>query len=154
VGRYGEYSSLESLVDLVNGSGCSAYHQPPRCRGLLSCIHANKKRRKLDRRWIQFHLDKDRGGYSYSMSWCLHSRQRRNSLVPTPRVCHVEDFRSGHGTILKEVTVVCSRIGGSLGRGGFLGVGAERYPGLHGPWFDYCPNSERGNGSAWDSRSG
>lgn len=37
-----------------------------------------------------------------------------------------EDVRSGHGTILKEVAIVCSRMGGSLGRSGFLGVGAER----------------------------
>lgn len=103
---------------------------------------------------ISLRYCEDRGCYSYSISRSIHSGQRRNSLVPTPRFCHVEDFRSGHGTILKEVTVVCSRIDGSLGRGGFLGVGAGRYPGLQGPWFDYCPNSERRKGSAWDSRSG
>lgn len=76
-----------------------------------------------------------------------------NCLVPTPRFCHVEDVRSGHGTILEEVAIVCSRIGGSLGRSGFLGVGAERYPGFQRLRFDCCPKSGHGKGTARDSRS-
>jgi hypothetical protein len=58
-------------------------------------------------------------------SGCAGASTRGNCLVPTPRFCHVEDLRSGHGTILKAVAIVCSRIDGSLGHSGFLGVGAE-----------------------------